>query len=206
MYDTAAYNSLPSLRSAASLVDDTIRARLTGPVRQFFLDHTAYKQYGIALLHKHFPINDAERLVEYRHSSTAWKVGHEQMDVVPQYEGLIAPRSFRLYKGAAVPYEFAYSKETPRLNGTFQNMALEMLKNLSLDHIFGLRCLDEYDPNLSIEITEGKTNIMLGRGSIPQSELIEALWVFGDDDNDRCHCREHCWPKKDGHDQDHSCG
>ncbi|KAF2844162.1 hypothetical protein T440DRAFT_494225 [Plenodomus tracheiphilus IPT5] len=164
MYDSAAYNSLPSLRSAACLVDDTVRAHLTVPVRKLFLDYNAHEQYGI-----------------YR-SSTAWKVGHEQTDIVAQYEGQIVPRSYRLYKGAAV------------------------LKILGLDQIFGLRCLNEYDPSLSIEFTEGKTNIMLVRGSVLEYELIEALWVFGVDDNDRCHCRKHCWPKKDGHDQDHSCG
>jgi len=81
-----------------------------------------------------------------------------------------------------------------------------MLKALGLDQTFGLRCLEEYDPSLSIEVTERKSNIMLDRDSVPQSELIEALWVFGVDDNERCHCREHCWPTKEGHDQDHSCG
>ncbi|CBX98883.1 hypothetical protein LEMA_P081220.1 [Plenodomus lingam JN3] len=191
MYDSAAYNSLPSLRSAASLVDDTVRAHLTGPVRKLFLECNAHEQYGIVLLHKHFAIADGERLVEYRSSSTAWKVGHEQTDIVAQYEGKIVPRSYRLYNGAAVPYEFGYYQEAPRLNNTFQTMALKVLKDLGLDQIFGLRCLDEYDPSLSIEVTEGKTNIMLVRGSVPEDELIEA---------------EHCWPRKDGHVQDHSCG
>lgn len=161
MYCLDAYNSLPSLRSAASLVNETVRAHLTGPVRKYFLDHAAHKQYGVVLLHKHFPIEDAERLVECRHSSAAWKVGTE-MDVVPQYEGLITPRSFRLHKGAAVPYEFAYSTEAPRFDDTFQTRALKMLENFGLDQIFGLRRLDEHDPSLSIEITEGKTNIIMG--------------------------------------------
>ncbi|KAF1995659.1 hypothetical protein P154DRAFT_580630 [Amniculicola lignicola CBS 123094] len=184
MYYSDAYNSLPSLRSAASLIDDT---------------------YGVVLLHKHFHIKDVERLVECRHSSTAWKVGKE-MDVVPQYQGVIAPRSFRLYNSAAVPYEFAYSTKEPHFNVTFETGALKMLENIALDQIFGLRHLDEHDPSLSVKITEGKTNIMMDRGSIPESELIEALWIFSNNEDNRCHCREHCWPTKDGHDKDHSCG
>ncbi|KAF1364332.1 hypothetical protein EJ07DRAFT_99250 [Lizonia empirigonia] len=206
MYDPAAYNSLPALRDAASFVDDQVLATLCGPVRQLFLDHNAYKQYGIALLHKHFPIGEEERLVEIHHTSAPWKVGSERTDVVFHYKGTIEPRSFRYYQGMVTPYEFAYLKEALSPTGTFVNMALKLLESLHLDHIFGIRFLDNRDPNLSVEITEGKVNIMLEPDEIAEAELIEALWVFGKDDNDRCHCREHCWPVKDGHDKDHSCG
>ncbi|KAF1351771.1 hypothetical protein EJ07DRAFT_136915 [Lizonia empirigonia] len=207
MYNPNAYDSLPSLRTAAARVDERVHNLLNGPIRQYFLEHAAHEEYGIALLHKHFPISDTERLVDYSHSSTAWKVD-QKMDVVPVYQGQIVPRSYRLYKGTTVAYEFAYSEAG---NGSaplpdFQTGALGMLKQLGLDEIFGLRHLDWHDPSRTIEITEGKTNIMIGRGAVPPNELIEALWIFGTDENDRCHCREHCWPTKEGHDKDHSCG
>lgn len=207
MYHLEAYNNLSSLRTAASLVDEKVLTTLYGTVRQFFLDNAAHKDYGIALLHKHFDIGKGERIVEYGHTSTPWKVGQEERDVLPQYAGHIVPRSFRLHQGAATAYEFAYSTTgTPSSESSFVTDGLEMLKNLGLDQIFGLRLLGDHNPHLSVEVTEGKANIMLSPEGIPPTELIEALYVFNDNDNDRCHCREHCWPVKDGHDKDHSCG
>jgi hypothetical protein len=148
----------------------------------------------------------AWRLVEAHHTSAPWKVGSERTDTVPHYKGMIVPRSFRHFKGRVIPYEFAYTKEARTPINAFVNLALKLLKSLNLDHIFGVRSLDDRNPNLSVEITEGKVNIMLEPDAIPETELIEALWMFSKDDNDRCHCREHCWPVKDGHDKDHSCG
>ncbi|KAH8714086.1 hypothetical protein GQ44DRAFT_625153, partial [Phaeosphaeriaceae sp. PMI808] len=120
--------------------------------------------------------------------------------------GTIAPRSFRLYQGLATAYEFAYSKEALTLSDPFQTEALTVLEVLHLDQIFGLRRLDDHDPGMSVEVTEGEVNIMLETEAVHKAELIEALWVFGEDDNDRCHCREDFWPTKDGHNQDHDCG
>jgi hypothetical protein len=209
VYDSAAYNSLPSLRTAANLVDENALYHLRGPIRQLFLDHKIHERFGVALLHKHFSIDESERIVGYYHSSTAWKVDH-QGHSAPQYAGLIVPRSFRLYHGSIAPYEFGYSNSmvVPSLDHDFLKKAFEMFKQYGLDQTFGLRCIDKRVSDLSIEVTEGKTNIMLPRNSAPLSELIEALWVFGDDneDDDRCHCREHCWPNKGDHDKDHSCG
>lgn len=81
-----------------------------------------------------------------------------------------------------------------------------MLCKLGLQNVFGLRYLDEFDPELSMEVTEGNANIMMSRGSVPDSSLIEALWVFSTRDDDRCHCREVCIKLQGGHDRDHSCG
>jgi hypothetical protein len=95
MYNPDAYNLLPSLRTAAARVDERVRTLLNGSVRQYFLEHAAHEEYGVALLHKHFPISDTKRLVDYSHSSTAWKVDKET-DIVPQHYGHIVPRSTRL--------------------------------------------------------------------------------------------------------------
>jgi len=54
----------------------------------------------------------------------------------------------------------------------------DMLCKLGLQETFGLRYLDEYDPELSLEITEGNANIMMPRGSVTDSSVIEALWFL----------------------------
>ncbi|KAF1917111.1 hypothetical protein BDU57DRAFT_587917 [Ampelomyces quisqualis] len=154
-----AYNSILALQDAASFVDDKILATLSGPMRQLFLDHNAYEQYSIALLHNHFLVGEEERLVEVHYTSAPWKVGSERTDFVPHYKGTILPRSFRYYQGMVIPYEFAYLKE-----------ALSPIVSIS---IFGIRSLDDRDPNLSVEITEGRVNIMLEPDAIPEAELID---------------------------------
>jgi hypothetical protein len=206
MYNPTAYSSLPSLRRASELLDESARQHLFGDIRQFFLDNNVHEKYGISLLHKHFPINNTERLVDYHHTSAAWTVGDEMADVTERYHGFVVPRSFRLFDGVPAPYEFAFSSTAPSYDEEFHQKLFNMLRNLGLQDVFGLRYLDEYDPELSMEVTEGNTNIMMPRGSVPDSSVIEALWVFGPRDNDRCHCREVCFKLKDGHQGDHSCG
>jgi hypothetical protein len=157
------------------------------------------------LLHKHFPINEAERLADCRHASVAWKIGHEMTDVV-KYEGFIVPRSFKFLDGEPIPYELAFSSAKPSYDKAFQVKMFDMLCELGLEGVFGLRYLDEYDPQLSMEIIEGNANIMMPRGSVPDLNLIEALWVFSPKDDDGCCCREVCFKTSLGHNSDHSCG
>ena len=78
----------------------------------------------------------------------------------------------------------------------------------NLDDVFGVRRLDEYDPRFSVEVTEEKTNIMMEKGTVPATQLIEALWVFDPEGVQKCHCRAFCRVvdgKHDGH-HDHACG
>ena len=202
------YNALPSLKAAwDTFKDQRAQVEVEGQIRSLFIDFGVYQQYGLALLHKHFTIEDDERLVEYGPSASSWKVGLEDPINASKYEGHIVPRSYRFMKGATVPYEFAFAAE-PRENedlAFFQSLS-NMLYRLGLQELFGVRVLDNRDPQLSLEVTEGKTNIMMPRGSVPDSAVIEALWVFGKDEDDRCHCREVCFATSTGHSGDHSCG
>lgn len=50
---------------------------------------------------------------------------------------------------------------------------LDMLYKLSLQEVFGLRYLNEYDLELSIEIIEGNTNIMMLCRSVADLSLIK---------------------------------
>ena len=137
MYDPEAYNSLPSLRDAAKFVNKEVRATLMGTIRELFINNAANKTHGIALLHKPFKMRDNERLVEYFHSSSPWRVD-EGEDIVSQYAGSIVPRSFRLCEGAPAAYEFAYSRDGSYDNDSFQPAALKLLESLQLDYIFGV--------------------------------------------------------------------
>lgn len=72
--------------------------------------------------------------------------------------------------------------------------------------VFRLRFLDVYGLNMRMEDVEGKLNMIMPQGSVPDYELIEARRFFDPDEDDRCHCKAGCWNPQDGHRKDHSCG
>ncbi|KAJ5677529.1 uncharacterized protein N7477_003162 [Penicillium maclennaniae] len=166
-----------------------------------------HERYGISLLHKHFSMEANQRLVDYRNVSAPWTVNDKDF-MVPKYEGFIVPRTFRFFNGNLAPFEFGFSFSS--FHGNYDLEFFERLSRLLHDHnlenMLGVRFLDTFDPKLSVEVTEGKTNLMIPRGSVQDFELIEAFWVFSTDDNQRCHCREFCWKDSDGqHLVDHRC-
>jgi hypothetical protein len=207
-YVPEAYDSLPSLRLAGELFRKKNAAeQLLGPIRQLFLDRSLYHKYGISLLHKHFPIQATERLVDYHHVASPWMVGSQTALVVPRYEGAIVPRTFRFFGGRAIPYEFSFSATIPPMEeheGFLQDVS-NLLREHDLDEIFGVRLLDDHDPELSMEVTEGKANIMMPVGSLPDSALTEALWVFSPNEDQKCHCQERCRTIDGEHKADHGC-
>jgi hypothetical protein len=145
---------------------------IVGRIRQLFLKHGVQERLGIALLHKHMEIESTERLVECRHTSSPWKVNDATSSVIDKYDGKILPRSFRLLEGNFVPYEFEYSctKSTTLQGETdyqFLKELSDMLVELGLHQLLGLRDLDQREPELNVEVTEGKANIMIPRGSVP---------------------------------------
>ncbi|EER24714.1 hypothetical protein D8B26_006899 [Coccidioides posadasii str. Silveira] len=208
-YIPEAYESLPSLREAANLFKETqAKELLLGPIRELFLDSGIHEQYGVSLLHKHFPIETNQRLVDCRNISTPWTVENSNNSVVSKYEGFIIPRTFRFFNGILAPFEFDFSPCSSHGDPDRElfDRISALLHQHGLENVLGVRSLDRYDPDLSVEITEGKTNIMIPRGSVKDSELIEALWVFSADDDQRCHCREYCWKDTKGkHLNDHGC-
>lgn len=183
-------------------------AAVSGPIRKLFLKHKIHKHLGIALLHRHFSIQPKARLVDCRNISTPWDMGNDTASVIRKYDGLVLPRSFRLIGGSFVPYEFEFFDTEPphQMNQAFMSQLSDQLCQLGLADILGLRNLDEYDSGLTVEITEGNANIMIKRGIVPEEELIPALWVFDEDGDQACHCREFCRTKGGNHvESNHAC-
>ncbi|KAJ5456057.1 uncharacterized protein N7458_004321 [Penicillium daleae] len=201
---------MPSLREAAVQFNEKqARKSLLGPIRQLFLDTGMHERYGVSLLHKHFPMETNQRLVDLRNISSPWTVNDSDV-VVPKYEGFVIPRTFRFLKGVLSPVEFDFSPCSSDKDAghdfDFLAAVSVLLHQYGLENVLGVRSLDRHDPELSVEVTEGKTNIMIQRGSVNDSELIEAFWVFSTDDDDRCHCREYCFKDSEGnHIDNHGC-
>lgn len=175
-------------------------------MRQLFLNSGVHDRFDVSLLHKHFPIQENERLVDCRNISGPWTVDDNRDPVVPKYEGFIKPCTFRVFEGQFIPYEFDFA-DSPLDNGhpEFLEKLAALLHQYGLEDVLGVRLLDKYDPGLSVEVTEGKTNIMILRGSVKESDLIEALWVFEPNSLQKCHCREYCITVRGQHTENHGC-
>jgi hypothetical protein len=89
----------------------------------------------------------------------------------------------------------------------FLTEALRVIQDLGLHNVLGVRYFDKHDTQFSVEITQGNANIIVPRGALLDSQLIDAFWVFNQDEDDRCHCREQCFPQTGAdHQKNHSCG
>lgn len=205
-YRPDAYNTLPSLLNASHQLNELDGiSTVSGPIRQLFLDHGVQERFGVILLHKHLDMEPTERLVECGCTSSPWDVGDATSPVVNKYEGTIVPRSFRLMDGSFVPYEFGYLHEGQHpaseedSDAHFLQEFGRFLGEHQLDRVIGLRDLDQHDPKLNVEVTEGRANIMMPRGSVPESQLIPAVWTFGLGEDDSCKCRGYCYYRGSDH-------
>jgi len=159
------------------------------------------------VFYNHFQIPKSQRLVEHGLISLAWDLGDEDKIIVPKFDGVIVPRSIRLLDGKLAPFEFSFSLTEPKFNLHFLTEALCTIQDLGLHNVLGVRYFDKHDPQFSVEITQGNANVMVPRGPVSDSDLIDAFWVFNLDEDDRCHCREQCFPQGGGaHQGNHSCG
>ncbi|KAK4459680.1 hypothetical protein QBC42DRAFT_289295 [Cladorrhinum samala] len=91
---------------------------------------------------------------------------------------------------------FSDAENGRHTDGQFLKEFGNFLAEHQLDRVLGLGDLDQRDPKLNVEVTEGKANIMMPRGSVPESELIQVrrfgTWGSTTHDDDRCNCHEHC--------------
>jgi len=197
-YSAAAFNSLPSLEVAVqNFKAKEARQYLEGPIRQTFIDFDVQSKYGLALLHSHFALKGNQRLVDYHNTATAWLVDDEVSAVSPKYNGQVVPRAYMFENNDIIPYEFSFVPvpDIPVSTDTeFFDALNKTLTTLGLEKLFGVRDLQDYDNDPSVEVTEGDANIMLPlTDSFTSADLIEALWVFGPK-TAPCYCQGYCTP------------
>ncbi len=126
---------------------------------------------------------------------------------MPKFDGIIAPRSIRLLNSKIALFEFSFSLTEPKLDIGFLTEALRVIQELGLHNVLGVRYFEKHDTQFSVKITQGNANVMVPRGALSDSQLIDAFWVFSKDGNDECHYIKQCFPQKGAdHQQNHSCG
>ncbi|KAH0541783.1 hypothetical protein FGG08_003738 [Glutinoglossum americanum] len=179
------YNSLLDLEDAsndfnarqASSVVDTL-------IRDLFLRRGVQDTLGLTLLHKHFPLDDNTKMVNYGAVAYPWDMADASSEVVRD----IYPTAWRFTDtGGIAPYEFGYTQggaETPGVrkeeSAEFLQELQELLQKHNLTSLLGLRLLDAATSEPGVEFTSGSANITLPREVFAnnQGRHVEALWVF----------------------------
>lgn len=90
----------------------------------------------------------------------------------------------------------------------FFDALAKYLGDHELQDVFGIGSLEGHERKVNIEMTEGKANIMLPEGSIGESSLMPAFWIFKDgSENEACNCFTYCPEIRGVHQGEiHGCG
>jgi hypothetical protein len=162
-YQPDLFHSLPTLFSAGTdlIARDGIRI-IWEEFRNIFESHNEASTFGLGLLHRHFDLNDAERLVEFNETSTPWNV-EGSADLLG---GSIRPQSWLFTAdGKVVPYEFYFAPHNAgeelslEKKSAFLEDVFAALKKHGLRDLVGLRLYPGEGYEGRVELTEGRANI-----------------------------------------------
>lgn len=177
-YSVAEFNRIPSLgdsdrefqlRQGEAFVLSTLRLLL--------LEHKLHHVFGILMLHQHFNLNEDEKLVDFNHQATGWKL----KDGSKLMGGRVVPTSWRILKGQGLmPYEFEFR---PLSNDTGIDLGEEMLQLFLKDFVSTVESAALHDAialtlrsetPLGIEIPQGNTNIFFPEGTVSRDTRLGA--------------------------------
>lgn len=195
-YDSDTFSQLNDFDSAKGLLAQN-REKIS-ELGSIIVRHSLHNQLGISLLHKHFELQNSERLVAEFHESsivTEPKIPQLNEDLIPYLWKLRISKedeSLRFY-----PLEFVRSSEKTLAAAksyssvlTHPEFLLEMgeaLDRLDINNVFGISTLDR--TNLIVDedeiLVERSDNLirqsLLSIESIDDctpSKLTETLWTF----------------------------
>jgi len=163
-YDPETYQRLPSISDAVVKFDSIDGDSLISTtVQALFLSHKMDRTFGLILLHRHFDLDENERLVEYGGTSVPWRLSKSSGNIRPSNWLLTAD-------GAIRPYEFYYASvrdeaTEPDLANTAQqaffNAFKDLLRKYNTEGLWGLCRYPGDDFPGRVEVTEGRANINL---------------------------------------------
>ncbi|KAJ5394561.1 uncharacterized protein N7487_012202 [Penicillium crustosum] len=183
-YDSTAFHGISSLHDA----NKHFRAKnglslVETKLKSLILQHGVANLFGVALVHRHFDLEEGTLLVEKDMVTAPWKCDRS----FTKHGGRIIPTSWFYQGDRLYPYEFAFfpcSKVTPpelEEHTCFVEAFFEAVKLYGLDDFVGLRRLSGQESTGMLECTEGKVNIMFASNEIP-AELLQngtdTMWFF----------------------------
>lgn len=128
--------------------------------RDIFQQFEVTDTVGLALLHKHFSIEEGERVVEFGHVSTPWPVPPDGR----MAGGYLVPRSWRFWDDMLEPYEFGFNhpgqeeyKDVPLPSGFVERLRA-FLDETNLLDVLGICIIGEDEIVGRIEKNRGRVN------------------------------------------------
>ncbi|PMD59494.1 uncharacterized protein K444DRAFT_562381 [Hyaloscypha bicolor E] len=211
-YSSLVFNTLPSLHDAdAEFKERNAAAIMKTALAGIFTKYKVEGFLGVQLLHRHFRLENDERLVDAGGASVPWSnEGSEALD------SRILPVSWAFEGEAYHPYEFKFVPPTQELHEPvvpepFLAEFNEALKAHDLQGVLGIRSLKPgFGNKPEMEITNGRSNVTFDYDSdaAEDDNAIEASWAFSGDGilTTATFCTSYCSGRSDygGHNKYHS--
>ncbi|KAM3428625.1 hypothetical protein MY4824_008720 [Beauveria thailandica] len=183
-YDPTVFHSISSLYDAnENFQDNHGLSKVETTLKSIILEHGVANLFGVALVHRHFDLDEGTILVEKDLITAPWKCGSS----FKKHGGQLIPTSWLTREGRTYPYEFGffpYSKATPpglEEHSDFVTTFFDAVKLHGLDKSVGLRRLSGQESAGMLECTEGNVNIMFSSKEIPPECLqngTSTMWFF----------------------------
>ncbi|QSS57456.1 hypothetical protein I7I53_11639 [Histoplasma capsulatum var. duboisii H88] len=185
-YDPTTFANVSSLENAAkgfsnlnglSIVETTLK--------NLILQHEVADIFGVALVHRHFDLDDGTVLVEKDMVLSPWTCNGSW----DKFGGKIALISWLCKEDKTVPYEFgfySYRQASPtklEKHSAFAQAYFDSVKEHGLEEYIGLRRLTGHEPKEMLECTEGKVYINFSISEVSLSETHHQKKL------------SRCWPK-----------
>lgn len=177
-YSVVEFNKIPDLHSATESFNANDGMEFVNKVfGPLVLKHGLEAQLGITVLHRHFRLEESEKLVEFNNVSVPWKL-RDQNDTPSG--GKILPNAWLLKDGKLMPYEFFFSPlaKDNSVDLTYDKIQafleefVKSAKYSKLDQIIGLRMFPGKGFQGGLEFTEDRANIVLEPGQVPDEHSI----------------------------------
>ncbi|KAJ5143702.1 uncharacterized protein N7515_002489 [Penicillium bovifimosum] len=183
-YDPTAFHGISSLHDAVEhFRSKNGHSFVETKLKSLILQHGVSDLFGVALVHRHFDLEEGTILVEKDMVTAPWKCDNS----FAKHGGRIVPISWFFKEGRPYPYEFGffpYSKtDPPKLeqHASFVEAFFDAVNLHGLDNFVGLRRLSGHESTGMLECTEGRVNIMFPSNEIP-AELLQngtdTMWFF----------------------------
>ncbi|KAF8528708.1 hypothetical protein JB92DRAFT_3139634 [Gautieria morchelliformis] len=197
-YSSQVFNDLGAPEDAyASLLQLKGEAALHTSIRDVFERHNMADKFGVTLLHRHFRMEEWEKLVAVHDTSTPW--GPEAYDA--HHLGEVLPQAFVFTASdAIVPFEYGFFTtatviNAPRFEAATKEFLVELgslLFSLGLAQYLGLRV----HPGLELkahmlEFTVNRANISVDVNQM-SVKSIPTSWFYHGPKTLRCSCHSHC--------------
>ncbi|KUJ09032.1 uncharacterized protein LY89DRAFT_788446 [Mollisia scopiformis] len=212
------YNTLQDLSAAYDeFTVQQVQKAIDSKIGNLFVKHGVQSALGLTLLHRHFPISQSEKMVNYGAVACPWDTSTMSAEVARNIHS-----SFWRFTQPTVmaPYEFEYimgaSYENKLEEERFQVFLGEFgafLEDHNLIRLLGVQMLDAIGEEPGLEFTADRANITLPLkvSGLDADDAIEALWVFdqslkGGSIETTAYktCRKKCVKKKTGHRKVHT--